>query len=195
MGRMHAPRSRLTALQFAALAMYEEGPRHPYEIHQEMVRRREDTLVKLRPGTLYHAVNRLVADGLLTEHGTEREGNRPERTSYAITEAGIDAVSEALRGMLGRVAEEYPEFALATAEISLLEPAEVVALLGRRIAQLRGRLAELDAAEEAIRHTDLAEIYWIEVGWLRATVGADLAWTEQTVERIRSGELTWTPRH
>ena len=48
----------LTPLQFAALAIYAEQPRHPYEVFQEMLKRREDRLVKVRPGTLYHAVNR-----------------------------------------------------------------------------------------------------------------------------------------
>lgn len=192
---MPSPSSRLTALQFAALAMYEEGPRHPYEIHQEMVRRREDTLVKLRPGTLYHAINRLAADGFLQEHGTDREGNRPERTSYAITEEGVRAATDALREMLRRAAEEYPEFALAVAECSILEPDEVVDLLSTRAGQLRGRLAELEAAEEAVRAKDLPEILWIEVHWLRATITADLEWTERTVGRIRSGDLAWTPEH
>ncbi len=190
---MPSSKARLTALQFAALAMYEEGPRHPYDVYQEMLRRREDTLVKVRPGTLYHAINRLAADGLLHERGTDREGNRPERTSYAITESGVDAATEALRGMLGRVAEEYPEFALGVAECSMLEPAEVADLLSRRAADLRGRLAEMDAAEGFVLAKQLPEILWIELPWLRVTVQADLDWTEAVVARIRAGDLTWKP--
>ncbi|CCH79879.1 Transcriptional regulator, PadR family [Nostocoides japonicum T1-X7] len=192
---MPARSPRLTALQFAALAMYEEGPRHPYDVYQEMLRRREDTLVKVRPGTLYHAINRLAADGLLEEHGTDREGNRPERTSYAITDEGVAAATATLREMLGRVAEEYPEFALGVAESSILPPADVADLLSRRADQLRGRLAELDAAEAAVRAKDLPEILWIELTWLRATMRADLDWTECTMARLRSGDLHWEPRH
>ncbi len=186
---------RLTALQFAALAMYEEGPRHPYEIYQEMLRRQEHRLVKLRPGTLYHAVNRLAEAGLIAEHGTDREGNRPERTSYAITDAGVEAAGDALREMLGRVAEEYPEFALGIAEASILAPDVVADLLGRRAEQLRERLTEIDAAEVSVRAQGLPEILWAEVTWLRAMLGADLAWAESTLERIRAGELAWEPRH
>ena len=63
---------------------------HPYEMYQLSLQRRDHRLVKIRPGTLYHAVRRLGESGLVAALGTEREGNRPERTTYEITDAGRD---------------------------------------------------------------------------------------------------------
>ncbi|AHD23593.1 hypothetical protein Y013_03505 [Rhodococcus pyridinivorans SB3094] len=56
---------------------------------QFLLRRREDNLIKLRPSSLYHTVSRLAESGLIRQEGTERAGNRPERTTYSITEAAI----------------------------------------------------------------------------------------------------------
>lgn len=48
--------AELTPLGVASLALLAEEPRHPYEMYQVLMARHEDRLVKVRPGTLYHAV-------------------------------------------------------------------------------------------------------------------------------------------
>ncbi|BAS16724.1 transcriptional regulator protein [Arthrobacter sp. Hiyo8] len=48
-------RAALTPLGVAALALLVEAPMHPYEMYQLLMARHEDRLVKVRPGTLYHA--------------------------------------------------------------------------------------------------------------------------------------------
>lgn len=182
----------LTPLQFAALAIYAEQPRHPYEVFQEMLKRREDRLVKVRPGTLYHAVNRLAELGLLEAAGIGREGNRPERTTYAITEAGREAVAAHVAQAVARRAEEFPEFPLALAELHNLEPSAAADLLARRAAALRSELDSLDTAEPHLRGSDLPEVLWIEHTWLSTMARTDLAWTEALVRRLRSGDLSWS---
>ncbi|WFR72123.1 PadR family transcriptional regulator [Prescottella defluvii] len=87
------PRSA-TPLGISVLALSFERPMHPYEMCQLLVARRKDRIVKVRPGSLYHAVERLERDGLVEVVGTDRQGNRPERTTYEITVAGRRAVRE-----------------------------------------------------------------------------------------------------
>jgi DNA-binding PadR family transcriptional regulator len=182
----------LTPLQFAALAVYAEKPRHPYDVFQEMLRRREDRLVKVRPGTLYHAVNRLVELGLLEAAGTGREGNRPERTTYAITEAGRAAVAAHVAKAVAQRAEEFPEFPLALAELHNLDPSEAADLLSRRAAALRAELDSLHGAEPHLRASNLPEVLWIEHTWLSTMTRCDLAWTETLIRRLRCGDLAWS---
>jgi len=40
------------------------------------------------PGSLYGALHRLAAEGLIQPLGTEQDGQLPARTSYGITEEG-----------------------------------------------------------------------------------------------------------
>ena len=75
----------LSPMAIAALGLLAERPMHPYEMYQLLLEREEDRVLKVRPGTLYHAVDRLARDGLVRPLHTEREGNRPERTTYAVT--------------------------------------------------------------------------------------------------------------
>ncbi|HEY8282618.1 MAG TPA: PadR family transcriptional regulator, partial [Leifsonia sp.] len=110
------PSSSLTPLGVAALALLVERPMHPYEMYQTLVQRSEERVVKVRPGSLYHTVDRLAASGLVRATGTEREGNRPERTTYEITERGSLALSERVAEILGTPVNEYPEFPLALGE-------------------------------------------------------------------------------
>ncbi|PZE27866.1 MULTISPECIES: PadR family transcriptional regulator [unclassified Curtobacterium] len=181
----------MTPLAFAALALLAERPMHPYEMFQTMVLRKEDRNVKVRPGTLYHQVGRLTQLGYLVEQGTDREGNRPERTTYAITEQGRAVLREQLLTMLATPAEEYPEFPLAIAEAHNLPRVEVLDTLGTRIAALRERTAFLDEAYESVTSKHLPERYWLDLAYQRTVLAAELAAVEQVVDRLTTGDLDW----
>ena len=127
----------LTPLGVAALSLLVEEPMHPYEMYQLLMARHEDRLVKVRPGTLYHAVGRLEEHGLVDATGTDREGNRPERTTYTISAAGREALTQRLQDMLANPVNEYPSFPLAVAEAYNLPADVVVELLDRRLEACR----------------------------------------------------------
>src|SRR5690606_6858900 len=83
--RRTVPAPRLSPAATLVLAVLREAPMHPYEILVRLRKRRDDRLVRLNPGAVYHAVDRLERDGLVERAGVDRDGNRPERTVYAIT--------------------------------------------------------------------------------------------------------------
>src|SRR5690606_2733971 len=96
-------------------------------------------------GTLYHCVNRMLEWRLIDRVGTDREGNRPERTTYTLTEAGADAMIAWVRGELGRIDRPAP-FRVALAEAHNLTRTEVRELISARRAALVDELAAIDAA-------------------------------------------------
>src|SRR5690606_12874419 len=93
---------------------------HPYEMRRLMIQRRDDRLVPVTSGTIYHTVARLVKWGLAAEVGVDRDGNRPERTTYRITDAGSDALRDWVRRELPRI-DRPAEFRVALAEAAGLE--------------------------------------------------------------------------
>ena len=137
-------RRSLGALGIAVLALLVERPMHPYEMFQTLLQRGEDRLLKVRPGSLYHTVDRLAHAGLVHAAGTDREGNRPERTTYEITVAGRGALSDRIAEILGTPDREYPLFPVALAEAHNLPADDVVGLLRKRIAAREADIAELD---------------------------------------------------
>ncbi|WP_442239561.1 PadR family transcriptional regulator [Rhodococcus sp. TAF43] len=184
------PRS-VTPLGVSVLALLFERPMHPYEMYQLLVTRRKDRIVKVRPGSLYHAVDRLERDGLVAVVGTDRQGNRPERTTYEITPAGRAAVRERVAEMVEVPASEYPQFTLGLAELHNLGSAEALALLERRIAALATEIEELDAFAEAARGREVPDLFTIPFSYTRAMAQAELDWLRAFAARVHSGEIPW----
>ncbi|ROS78372.1 PadR family transcriptional regulator [Curtobacterium sp. PhB130] len=181
----------LTPLAFASLGLLAEGPMHPYEMFQTMIHRKDDRHVKVRPGTLYHQVGRLTELGLAEVVGTDRDGNRPERTTYAITDAGRSALRDGLRRMVAEPAEEYPEFHLALAEIENLPVPEAVDAVRVRVAALRDELAFYDQGLADMRAKGLAERFRLDVAYVRAMLTTQIEWLSATADRIASGDIPW----
>ncbi|GAB3070341.1 PadR family transcriptional regulator [Nocardioides zeae] len=181
----------LTPIAVAALALLAERPMHPYEMFQTLLDRHEDRVVKVRPGSLYHAVERLAGAGLAEAAGTERDGNRPERTTYRITDAGRGALTTRLRELLRAPAAAYPEAALGLAEAHNLPRADVVADLSHQRAILRTDAAELEGLIASVRERDVWEAYWIEADRALHLRRAEIAWLDTLITRLTDGDLPW----
>jgi DNA-binding PadR family transcriptional regulator len=181
----------LSALGVAALGLLFERPMHPYEMYQLLISRSDDRLVKVRPGSLYHAVDRMHEDGLVVALATERQGNRPERTRYQITRDGVAQLQNWERTALAEPANEFPRFPLAISQAHNLPQDEVVGLLSARIHQLGAAVEALDAGTTRITKKDLPERYWLEVTYQRVLLQAELDWLQRTASRIESGDLPW----
>src|SRR5713226_3053419 len=102
-----------TPLALTVLNLLDERSMHPYEMQQLIRERGLDQSVKLKGGSIYDTMERLVAAGLVEALETSREGRRPERTVYAITDAGRDEFRAWLQEMLSRPAQEYPQLGAA----------------------------------------------------------------------------------
>ncbi|WP_434318829.1 PadR family transcriptional regulator [Leifsonia sp. P73] len=185
----HSP--TLTPLAVAALALLAEGPTHPYEMYQTLVLRSEDRLVKVRPGSLYHTVDRLARQGLVRATGTEREGNRPERTTYEITEEGTQALGERVADIIATPVNEFPEFPLGLGEAHNLPVDTVIDLLRNRVGLMRADIALLDDGIHRVRAKGLPEKYWLDVRYLRTTAEAEAAALEALIDDLASGAISW----
>lgn len=184
-------RAPLSPLGVAALALLMEAPMHPYEMYQVLMARHEDRLVKVRPGTLYHAVARLEADGLLEATGTGRDGRRPERTTYRITASGRDALSRRIEGMLSETVNEYPVFPHAIAEAHNLPAGVVLELLDTRISGLEEQLDFLARGREAVNAKGVERKYWVDLEYQQAMLRCEIDWIRSFQAELRSGALPW----
>lgn len=188
MGQAHPP---VTPLAIAVLALLEERPMHPYEMYQTLISRREDKLVKVRPGSLYHTVSRLADQELVRAEGVDRAGNRPERTTYRITARGRDALRNRIAEIVRRPVPEYPVFPVALGELHNLPKPDVLALLRERIGELETELADADMLIAWAEEHEVPRRYWIALPFLRATLAAEAAWVEEFVAELDSGALEW----
>jgi DNA-binding PadR family transcriptional regulator len=183
----------LTPLAITALALLVERPMHPYEMYQLMLERHEDRFVKVRPGSLYHAVERLSGDKLVEATGTDRKGNRPERTTYAITAEGHTALTSRVRELIQQPVREYPHFPLALSQAHNVPAEETLADLRQYIAALDEDIADIDSFVRAARADGKAETYLVPGDYILAMSVAQRDWIAHLITRIENKEFTWQP--
>jgi DNA-binding PadR family transcriptional regulator len=183
--------ARLSPLGIAALALLAERAMHPYELYQLLMQRREDRLVKVRPGSLYHTVDRLLGQGLVRSTGTEREGNRPERTTYAITPEGRSALSDRVADMLATPVNEYPEFPLAVGEAHNLPRETVLHLLHCRRMRLQSEADHLATAVADLTARNIPRRFWLHATYQQALLDAEIAWIDSLRGQLETGTLDW----
>jgi DNA-binding PadR family transcriptional regulator len=186
--------AELTPLAIAVLALLRERPMHAYEMYQLLISRQNDRLVKVRPGSLYHTVERLARHEYVRATGTERAGNRPERTTYEITPSGSDALTERVESGIEKFAYEYPLFPVMLSEAHNLDADDAVLRFRRRIEDLDHWLTDVDRVVAGARATNVPEPYWMAADYVRGQVVAERAWLTKTIERIESKDLEWQPR-
>ena len=132
-------------LALAVLSYLTQGPMHPYELGRTLRDHGDERSIKFNHGSLYMVVQQLERAGFVAEQETSREGQRPERTVYAITDAGRAELRDWLRELVGEPQHEYPHFVAALSLISALPPSEVLALLRQRLTRLAAQRAEIQA--------------------------------------------------
>ncbi|MEU0096869.1 PadR family transcriptional regulator [Kribbella sp. NPDC006257] len=184
----------LTPLAIAVLALLNEQPMHAYEMYQLLLARHQDRMLKLRLGSLYHTVERLAGHGLIRVTGTERAGNRPERTTYAITPAGTSALDARIRTGIEKYEYEYPLFPVVLSEAHNLEAEDAVAGLRRRVEQLQAAVEEVEAIIAEATARGVPEEYWIVADFQRAQLVSERDWLTALIERIESEDLAWSHR-
>jgi DNA-binding PadR family transcriptional regulator len=186
-------------LALAVLACLFERPMHPYEMASTMRERGKDQSIKLNYGSLYTVVEALQQHGLIVAHEIEREGRRPERTVYRLTDAGrlelIDWVSE----LLSRPAKEYTRFEAGLSLAGVLPPEDIAALLTQRCVNLEMEIVQARSLLQLVEERGLHRIFVIENEYALAMREAELVWTRNLVNEIRSGRLAdldaWTAMH
>jgi DNA-binding PadR family transcriptional regulator len=181
----------VTPLGIAVLALLAERPMHPYEMYRLLLERHEDRRVKVRPGSLYHTVARMAELDLVEAVGTERDGGRPERTTYRITDAGRDALAERIRTLLATPVNEYPQFPVALGEVHNLPRHEVVELLTVRIRRIEAELAESAMLLRAAAERQVEDAYLLAAHYQRELLTTELEWLTELIARLERKELRW----
>lgn len=175
-------------LALAVLGNLAERPMHPYEMATVLKERGQDYSIKINWGSLYTVVANLERHGLVEATGTAREGHRPERTVYAITEAGRAELADWLRELLATPEKEYRRLAAGLCLLAALPPDEAVELLTRRE---RALLAEIATQRRicAETATKIPRLFLVEVEYELAILQAEVGWVRSLLTEIEEGTL------
>lgn len=142
----------MSSIRLFILSSFAEfGPMHGHRLRLEAEHNRVHLWTDITVGAVYGAMKRLASEGLLREVGQEREGNRPTRQLYEITEEGREALAKLQQASLSEVVFKFDPFDLA---MTRLDPETLDALpsvLAERLDKMRSLLAESKQLNEGIR--------------------------------------------
>jgi len=184
-----AARHRANPLALAVLACLLERPMHPYEISTTLRTRGKHESIKLNYGSLYTVVDGLARRELITATETERAGRRPERTVYALTDAGRRELSDWLAELLREPAKEFTQFEAALSLMACLPPDDVAPLLTERADQIEYELVQGDAIHDLAVKQGVPRLFLIEYEYRRALRVAELEWVRELAGEIAAGVM------
>ncbi len=163
---------------------------HPYQMRQLIQARHKDEVLDLKHGSLYHAIGRLLGDGLIEVVAVGRAGGRPERTTYRLTARGRASLPRWLRDRIAVPRVTPSEFVGLLSFLVHLAPDAVVEGL-----DARARLLEAETGDRALRLREagrhVARINLVEGEYALAMGRAELAWVRSLADDIRTGHLRW----
>jgi DNA-binding PadR family transcriptional regulator len=174
------------------LCFLRERAMHPYEMQRLIRQRHKDDFLDLKRGSLYHAIERLERAGLIAVVETSREGKRPERTVYRLTEEGERELLDWLRELLAKPICETSQFVAAVSYLAQLAPEDARDQLSERAGRLEMTLVSFDAILQNL-HVRLPRVFLLKAEYMRAMIQAELQWVRSLIEEIGTGRLSWDP--
>jgi DNA-binding PadR family transcriptional regulator len=173
-------------LALAVLTTVGLRPMHPYEIATTIRRQGKDRDMGVKWGSLYTVVQNLEKHGFIEATQTQRQGGRPERTVYQITEAGREEARDWVRELLAEPEPETSRFVAGLSVLAILPPDEVTDLLRRRCEVLEQQLA-VDRADLSRHATRIPRLFLIEAEYDLAVRDAEVAWIRGVLAELTGG--------
>ena len=180
-------------LALAVLSYLAQGPMHPYELGRTLRDHGDERSIKFNHGSLYMVVQQLERAGFAAAQETSREGQRPERTVYAITAAGRAELHDWLRELIGEPQHEYPNFVAALSLVSALPPSEVLTLLQQRLTRLAAQRAGIQAIIDSTLAQGVPRLFLVEEEYRLALLDADFSFVERFIGQITDPDTGWGP--
>jgi DNA-binding PadR family transcriptional regulator len=171
-------------LALAVLSYLRQQPMHPYELGRMLKENGDARSIKFNHGSLYMVVEQLARAGFVAARETVREGQRPERTVYALTDTGRAELYDWMRELVAVPQTEYPSFVSALSLVAVLPPDEVRQLLVAR----REALAESGTAIRDDVASNLAAgvpaLFLVEEEFRAELVATEQRFVAGLIERI-----------
>jgi DNA-binding PadR family transcriptional regulator len=172
---------------FVLGALAKHGPMYGHQIRRDARMDRADLWSDVRPGSLYGALHRLAAEGLIEPVRTEQSGNLPARTVYAITAEGQRELRALRAEALQEVGLRPDPVDLALVMSGDLDDDVLRGYIEDRIRALRSQEACYARHGERIwPDQTVADDLVVEHARLR--IEAELAWHQRLLDRV--GKLT-----
>jgi DNA-binding PadR family transcriptional regulator len=145
--------------------------------------------MKIKWGSLYTVVQNLEKHGLVEATESVRQGGRPERTIYRLTDAGREELEDWVRELVSTPEPEQRRFEAGLSVLGILPPDEAMSLLRQRLGLLEeaitGQRVMLAQASQ-----EIPRVFLVEGEYDLALREAEAAWVRSLLEELTTGSLS-----
>jgi DNA-binding PadR family transcriptional regulator len=142
----------MSSIRLFVLSSFAEfGPMHGHLLRSIAEKMQVPLWTDISVGAVYGAMKRLAGEGLLREQRSEREGNRPTRQIYEITDEGRRVLDELRREGLRDVWFKPDPFDLALTRMDAKTQKQFPALIAERLKTVRAMLDARKQVSERVR--------------------------------------------
>src|SRR6516164_4836883 len=166
----------ISPLALSILELLNERPMHPYELAATMRSRHHDEFIRLNFGSLYHTVDTLQRYGWIVPSEREKEGGRPERTIYRLTDSGKKVLLQVVGEIVAQPRREYFHFSAGLMFMHHLEAAEAAERLELRAQHLQAVSTKLTHIHDELLGSGHKRLSLIELEHKIALIDAERAW-------------------
>ena len=181
----------ISPLALSVLELLDERPMHPYELAATMRERHHDMFIRLNFGTLFHTVEMLERTGMILPVEHAKEGRRPEKTIYELTEPGRQLLIKVVGEILAQPMREYANFAAGLMFMHHLDAARATQFLGERVVALDALTEKLARIMAELLSSGVTRLALIELEHKIAMLEAERDWVHKLEGEITEGKLEW----
>jgi len=163
-------------------------PVHGYDVRRELMSWHAEEWASVAPGSIYNALKSLTHEGLLEVVGTSQSGNRPERTSYRLTQRGDVEFRDILRDTWWGVKMPLDPLVAAVSLMGFISRDEAIAALEARIAHITGAISHGEYAINAIDDIETPSHVREMLRLINARMGSEIEWSRAFIARLKAGE-------
>jgi DNA-binding PadR family transcriptional regulator len=175
-------------LALAVLSTVAERPMHPYEMASVLRERGKDQDMNIKWGSLYTVVQNLEKHGFLEATESVRQGGRPERTIYRITDAGREELQDWLRELVSTPEREHPRFVAGLSLLAALPPDEATSLLQQRLGLLEVAIAgQRESLAQYSR--EVPRLFLVEAEYDLAIREAEATWIRSLLDELTTSSF------
>lgn len=169
------------------LGLLSTHPQHGYQMN-EFIEKNLGRVSLMKKATAYAMLSRMENAGLV-EASEGREGNRPTRRVYSITDDGLKEMMDMLEAILGDPEYQPPFGDIAVMFIDILESDRAAELIRKRLDWMDEEIRFMESAPSHEAHKQS-----IDLGISRrlALMKADRDWFAELLVKLQSGELVTT---
>jgi DNA-binding PadR family transcriptional regulator len=168
---------------FVLGALARHGPMYGHQIRRDARIEPAELWSEVKPGSLYSALHRLQAEGMIEPVRTEQQGNLPARTVYAITSEGRRELRALREEALREVTMRPDPVDLALAMSADLDEDALRGYFASRRQALAGRAA-LFARVRAHAWPDQGPADDLIIEHAMARIETELRWHDMVLDRI-----------